>query len=102
MAKVFGLDGLPGPRAIPPVTPRIATLRMTTGMDPEQFSEALSSELGWAVPVLVYLAWERADGSVPPAAVMRAAQRVASTHPLGEFSVAGTSRRNFLAGAISL
>ena len=41
----------------------MSALRIVTGMAVDEFAEAVSSELGWPVPLYVYLEWEQDDGA---------------------------------------
>jgi hypothetical protein len=75
--NVIRLDGRPGDgrdRRTEAVT-TLAALRMTTGMEPDEFSAALAKELGWPIPLFVYLQWEQ-DGMEPPPGVYAGARNV--------------------------
>ena len=102
MTNVIRLDGRPDedPRHV--VETGIAALRLTTGMEPEEFSEALGRELGWPVPLMVYLQWEQAGGPRPPAPVIAAARRVSADNPIRSSARPTTTRRDFLSGIVGL
>lgn len=54
----------------------LGTLRHLTGMSPDEFAAAIADEAGEPVPTFVYIAYE--DDEPPPAAILSAAQRVAT------------------------
>jgi hypothetical protein len=78
----------------------IFALRMISALDPDEFADAVARELGWPVPLLVYLEWERGEDSVPPPQVLHAAREAARRHPIG--SMAMVNRRRFLGGVVAL
>jgi DNA-binding transcriptional regulator YiaG len=53
----------------------LARLRQASGLSPSAFAQAIAKELGWQFAVGTYLSWE--SDVLPPAAVMRAAARIA-------------------------
>lgn len=61
----------------------MAALRLITGMDAEEFAAVLGQELGWPVPLFVYLGWEREGGKPAPADLLEAARKVALSNPIG-------------------
>ena len=77
--------------------PALMTLRLMSGMDPEEFAAAVSDEAGEPVPTFAYLAWE--GGEVTPQLIHAAAHRVAvrsdPTHRAPRRSSRKT-RRDFL------
>jgi hypothetical protein len=101
--NVIRLDGRPGDgrdRRTEAVT-TLAALRMTTGMEPDEFSAALAKELGWPIPLFVYLQWEQ-DGMEPPPGVYAGARNVSLHHPIRARGSTRSSRRHFLGGVVGL
>lgn len=99
MTNVVRIDRRSVEDEVVPATSLFA-LRIISALDPEEFADAVSEELGWPVPILVYLEWERDEGTVPPSQVLRAARDVARRNPIG--SKSGMSRRRFLGGVVGL
>ena len=81
-------------------TVRIEALRVLTGMEADEFAAAVGDELGWSLPLFVYVQWEK-DGATAPAAVLNAARAVSARHPIGPRG-SPISRRCFLGGALGL
>jgi hypothetical protein len=77
-----------------PSATSISALRLMTNMDIDEFSAALSKEVGWSLPLFVYLQWERSD-AIPPPVVLEAARKVAAHNPIDN-RTSGMSRRKFL------
>lgn len=100
MTNVIRLDGQPSHDEMgdSPAT-GISALRLITGMDAEEFAGALSKELGWSVPLFVYLQWERDGGVHPPPEVLDAARKLALRYPIGKRR-SSVSRRHFLGGVV--
>jgi hypothetical protein len=69
-------------------------------MPVDEFADAVGTELGWPVPLYVYLEWER-EGAAPPPEALDAARNVALRNPIGARAV-DVSRRRFLGGVIGL
>ena len=103
MSKVIRLDGRPndGPDRLTEAVTTLAALRLITGMEPNEFSAALAKELGWPIPLFVYLQWEQ-NGVQPPSSVHVGARTVSSRHPIGARSSTRSSRRHFLGGVVGL
>jgi hypothetical protein len=78
----------------------MSALRIITGMPVDEFADAVGTELGWPVPLYVYLEWER-EGAAPPPEALEAARSVALRNPIGARAV-DVSRRRFLGGVIGL
>lgn len=79
----------------------MSALRLVTGMSADDFAEAVSRELGWPVPLYVYLQWEQDDGPAPPPTALDAARAVALRNPIGA-RASEVSRRQFLGGVVGL
>jgi hypothetical protein len=101
--NVIRLDGRPadGPDRPTGAVTTLAALRLMTGMEPDEFSAALAKELGWPVPLFVYLQWEQ-NGVEPPPSVHVGARTVSSGHPIGARGTTRSSRRHFLGGVVGL
>src|SRR4051794_1350179 len=84
-----------------PPTPSIGAFRATTGMDANEFADALGEVLGWPVPVFVYLQWEAAGAGGAPADVLHAARRICLESPIGA-AATNLSRRQFITGLVAL
>lgn len=65
----------------------------------DEFSSTVAEELGWSVPLFVYLEWERDGAHPPPPEALDAARKVALHNPIGSRS-ASISRRRFLGGVV--
>jgi hypothetical protein len=102
MGNVIRMPGQPGGGFDDQPGIGMAAMRMTTGLQPDEFSEALGSELGWPVPLLVYLQWEQATAPAPPPGVVQAARRVCTSQRIGLPNTGRTSRRDFLGGVVGL
>ena len=63
MTNVIPFDGRPGDAETPPAT-GMSALRLITGMEVDEFAEAVGRELGPPVPLYVYLEWERTTGPI--------------------------------------
>src|SRR3954464_9019693 len=70
-------------------------------MEPDEFADALAAEVGWPVPVFVYLEWEKDDGAHAPAAVLDAASALSRRCPIGP-AVASLNRRQFLGSVVGV
>jgi hypothetical protein len=79
---------------------RIEALRVLTGMEVDEFAAAVGDELGWSLPLFVYIQWEK-DQATAPAGVLDAAFAVSTRHPIGPRE-SPISRRSFLGGAFGL
>jgi hypothetical protein len=83
--------------------PALMTLRLMTGLDPEEFAAAVSDEAGEPVPTFAYLAWE--GGEVTPREIHAAAHRVAVRgQPTGREpgKRSRATRRDFLGGVVGV
>ena len=99
MGKVIGLGA--GTSEIPQVS--LATLRVISGMDPEEFAVAVGQEADEPVPTFVYLSWE--GGEPAPRAIYNAARRVAERnglHLCPKDRAPRVTRRGFLGGLSGL
>jgi hypothetical protein len=99
VTNVIPFDGRPRDAERSPAT-GVSALRIITGMPVDEFADAIGTELGWPVPLYVYLEWER-DGAAPPPGALEAARNVALRNPIGA-QAADVSRRRFLGGVIGL
>jgi hypothetical protein len=79
----------------------MSALRTITGMDVDEFAEAVGKELDRPVPLYVYLEWEKDDGAAPPPPAVKAARDVARRNPIGA-QASEVSRRSFLVGVLGL
>lgn len=100
MTNVIPFDGRPRDVERAPAT-GMSALRIVTGMAVDEFAEAVSGELGWPVPLYVYLQWEQDDRAAPPPQALVAARNVALRNPIGA-QASDVSRRRFLGGVIGL
>lgn len=100
MTNIIRLDGQPhaGADDVAPAA-SMSTLRLITGMDLDEFSSTVAEELGWPVPLFVYLEWERDGAHPPPPEALDAARKVALRNPIGSRS-ATISRRRCLGGLV--
>ena len=71
---------------------RIEALRVLTGMEVDEFAAAVGDELGWSLPLFVYIQWEK-DQATAPACVLDAAFAVSTRHPIGPRPVDGLALR---------
>src|SRR4051812_42925639 len=69
-------------------------------MEADEFAAAVGDELGWSLPLFVYVQWEK-DEATAPAAVLDAARAVSERHPIAPPG-SPISRRCFLGGALGL
>jgi hypothetical protein len=83
VTDVIRLDGSASDGDAETSATSMAALRLITGMDAEEFAAALGQELGWPVPLFVYLGWEREGGKPAPADLLEAARKVALSNPIG-------------------
>ena len=74
-------------------------MRVITGMKPDEFADAIGAEVGWPVPLFVYLEWEKDGGAAPPADVLDAARALSRRTPVGPADVS-LNRRQFLGGVV--
>jgi tetratricopeptide (TPR) repeat protein len=100
LTNIIPFDGRPRDTERPPAT-GMSALRIITGMAVDEFAEAVGRELGWPVPLYVYLEWEQDDGAAPPPRALEAARDVAIRNPIGAQAF-DLSRRRFLGGVIGL
>jgi hypothetical protein len=98
--NVIRLDGRSGDDESTPAT-GMSALRLITGMDADEFAGAVGKELGWPVPLFVYLRWERDHRDPPPPQALKAARDVALRNPIGARTF-DLSRRRFLGGVVGL
>jgi hypothetical protein len=91
-------DGLNGPTETPAT---LTALRLITGMQPDEFADALAKELGCPIPLFVYLQWEQ-RGVEPPPYVRAGARTVSSRCLIGARGSTRSSRRHFLGGLVGL
>jgi tetratricopeptide (TPR) repeat protein len=101
VTNVIRLDGGAGGDDAEPSATGIAALRLITGMDAEEFAAALGNELGWPVPVLVYLQWERDRGIPAPPETIEAARKVALRNTIRS-GTPRMDRRYFLGSVVGL
>jgi hypothetical protein len=102
LTNVIRLDGSRGDGdnwAVP--NTGMAALRLATGMGAGEFSAALGEELGWPVPLFVFLRWEIAGAQRPPAEVLDAARTVSMRNPIAA-TTPRIGRREFLGGVVGL
>jgi hypothetical protein len=102
VTNLIRLDGEPGDNSMnSSAVTGISALRLITGMDADEFAGALSKELGWAVPLFVYLQWERDEGVDAPPEALDAARKLGLRYRIGK-RAPGLSRRQFLGGVAGL